>query len=83
MREKELESEFQEHRDELNRKVPGGIKSLEKLKGEPIEEILGFNDFKEKFTELKNTVDTRFMEEKDNIYSDIDRKALESKEKLD
>lgn len=63
--------------------MPGGIKSLEKLKGEPIEEILGFNDFKDKFTELKNTVDTRFMEEKDRIYSEIDRKALEQKEKLD
>ena len=60
MREKELEGEFLQRKEELNRKVPGGISSLEKLKGEPIEEMLGFNDFKKRFAQLKQTVETRF-----------------------
>lgn len=83
MREKELENEFLERKEELNKKVPGGISSLEKLKGEPIEEMLGFNDFKNRFFQLKQKVESRFLEEKTDIYREIDRKALLEKEKLD
>lgn len=30
----------------LDEVIPGGLKSIEKLKGEPIEETLGYNSFK-------------------------------------
>lgn len=40
--------------------VPGGVNSLERLKGEPIEQTLGLNTFLQKFDELKSTTTTRF-----------------------
>lgn len=45
----ELTNLFQGYKEDINRKVPGGINSLEKLKGESIEEMLGLNTFLQKF----------------------------------
>ena len=39
----------------INDKIPGGVGSLEKLRGDSIENILGLNEFTKKFDEVKNT----------------------------
>ena len=47
--EKELDKEFENAKTKLNGKAPGGIEAVEKLKGDSIDNIMGFKAFKNEF----------------------------------
>ena len=61
--EKELDKEFEGVKGKLNSEVPGGVSSIEKMKGDSIENILGYKSFKNEFEEMKKTAGDKFAEE--------------------
>lgn len=63
----------------INDKIPGGVGSLEKLRGDSIENILGLNEFTKKFDEVKNTANTKFNEEQQKVFATIDQTGQQQK----
>ena len=57
----------------INDKIPGGVGSLEKLRGGSIGNILGLNEYTKKFDEVKNTANTKYNEEQQNEFAPIDQ----------
>lgn len=45
----ELANTFQRYKQVINEKVPGGVNFVEQNMGKPIEEVLGYNTFVQKF----------------------------------
>lgn len=58
----ELGNTFQNYKQMINEKIPGGVSSLEKLTGNSIENTLGLNEFMKKFDEVKSTAHSKFNE---------------------
>ena len=63
--------------------IPGGLGSIEKIKGEPIEETLGYSHFKEKFKELKENADKKLEEGEGEIWKEADEKRVSAISKLE
>lgn len=57
----ELTNTFQTYKNLIDEKVPGGVNSLEKIKGEPLEQMLGLNTFLQKFDEVKTNANAKFL----------------------
>lgn len=61
--ESEVKAHFNSVKQSIDQNYAGGVKSLEQMKGDKIENLLGYNDIADKFNSIRQNVTQKFNQE--------------------